>query len=108
MYQWEKSIGTYIISIQLCNQNWSDYHIQPAVPGKSKNKLLAIKVDENLLANLKSMDGWQDKVRAKLEELLQQEQAIATPTQSETYPTDPPRLLLDRQDASALLILPVV
>ena len=66
------------------NPNWSDYHIQPAVPGKSKNKLLAIKVDENLLANLKSMDGWQDKVRAKLEELLQEEQATAS---TEKHPT---------------------
>ncbi|NEP87028.1 MAG: hypothetical protein F6K18_09370 [Okeania sp. SIO2C2] len=47
--------------------------------------MLAIKVDENLLANLKSMDDWQDKVREKLNQLVE-EQAIA-PTPDQTYPT---------------------
>ncbi|NES64984.1 MAG: hypothetical protein F6K24_06845 [Okeania sp. SIO2D1] len=50
--------------------NWS---YKPAVPGKSKNKNLTVKVDEEMLVSVKSLPDWSNKVRAKLEELLEEE-----------------------------------
>ena len=52
--------------------NWS---YQPAVPGKPKNFNLTVKVDEEMLVNVKGLPNWADKVRAKLDELLQEEWA---------------------------------
>ena len=60
------------------------WRYKAAVPGKPKNKNLTVKVDDETLAQVKSLPNWSDRVRQKIEELLQ-EQAIATNT--ETYPT---------------------
>jgi len=53
--------------------NWS---YKAAVPGKPKKFNLTVKVDEEMLAKVKGLPNWSDKVRAKLEELLEEE-AIA-------------------------------
>ena len=60
------------------------WRYKAAVPGKPKNNNLTVKVDDETLAQVKSLPNWSDKVRQKIDELLQ-EQAIATDT--ETYPT---------------------
>ncbi|NES68257.1 MAG: hypothetical protein F6K24_24980 [Okeania sp. SIO2D1] len=57
------------------NPELDRYYFQAENPEKAKNKLLAVKVDEDTLGNIKNLPNWQDKVRAKLEELLQEERA---------------------------------
>ena len=42
------------------------------------------RMPSDTLSEVKQLPNWQDKVRAKLEELLEEESAIATST--ETYP----------------------
>jgi len=61
--------------------NWS---YKAAVPGKPKLKNLSLRVDDEMWATVKNLPNWQELVRGKIQELLQ-EQAIAAKT--EKYPT---------------------
>lgn len=60
------------------------WRYKAAVPGKPKNNNLTVKVDDEMLAQVKSLPNWQELVRGKIRELLQ-EQAIAA--KAEKYPT---------------------
>ena len=51
------------------------YSIQSQVPDKPNSALLALRVDPKLLADIKSIDDWQSKVREKLNELIEDETA---------------------------------
>lgn len=66
------------------NPDLINWRYEAAVPGKPKLKNLSLRVDDEMWATVKNLPNWQDKVRGKIEELLQ-EQAIATNT--EIYPT---------------------
>ncbi len=56
------------------NPGLDKYYFQAENPEKAKNKLLAVKVDEDTLGNIKNLPNWQDKIRAKIDELLQEEE----------------------------------
>ncbi|MEB3342591.1 hypothetical protein [Okeania sp.] len=63
------------------NPGISKYAFQAKNPEKPNKALLALRIDSNDLATIKNIPNWQDKVRAKLEELLQEE-AIAKKSQT--------------------------
>ncbi|MDJ0554369.1 MAG: hypothetical protein QNJ68_08020 [Microcoleaceae cyanobacterium MO_207.B10] len=67
------------------NPDLDAYKWEPKVPGKPKSNNLTVRVDDDMF-KVRSIPNWQDKVRAKIDELLQ-EQAIAPTSKSETYPT---------------------
>ncbi|NER05308.1 MAG: hypothetical protein F6K17_23285 [Okeania sp. SIO3C4] len=67
------------------NPELSKYAFKPKNPHKSNKALLALRIDSNDLAIIKTIPNWQDKVRAKLDELLQEENAVAKKS-TETYP----------------------
>ncbi len=55
------------------NPELCKYAFQPKNPEKPNKALLALRIDSDDLAIIKNLPNWQDKVRAKLEELLQEE-----------------------------------
>ena len=55
------------------NPELDKYYYQAKNPARIKNKLLAVKIDEATLANIKNLPQWQDKVRKKIDELLVEE-----------------------------------
>lgn len=67
------------------NPDLAKYKWEAEVAGKPKKNLLPLKVDDDMF-RVKELPNWQDKVRAKIDELLQ-EQAITPTSKSETYPT---------------------
>lgn len=56
------------------NPDIEKYKWEPEVAGKPKRNLLPIKVDDDMF-RVKQLPNWQDKVRAKIEELLQEAEA---------------------------------
>lgn len=57
------------------NPDLMKYKWEPEVPGKPKKNNLTVRVDDDMFGGVRSLPNWQDKVRAKLEELLQEEGA---------------------------------
>ncbi|GGA36805.1 hypothetical protein [Okeania sp. KiyG1] len=51
------------------------YRWKPKVPGKPKSNNLTVRVDDDMFNGIKNISGWQDKLRAKIDELLQEENA---------------------------------
>lgn len=56
------------------NPEIGKYRIQPKVPGRPNDGHLTLRMPSDTLSGIKALPHWQDKVRAKLEELLQEEQ----------------------------------
>ncbi|MDY7008283.1 MAG: hypothetical protein SWX82_31245 [Cyanobacteriota bacterium] len=57
------------------NPGLSVYKWKPKVPGKPKSNNLTVRVDDEMFNGIKKISGWQDKLRAKIDELLQEENA---------------------------------
>ena len=54
------------------NPDLMKYRWQPKVPGKPKKNNLTVRVDDDMFNGLKAIPKWQDKLRAKIDELLQE------------------------------------
>lgn len=65
------------------NPDLDAYKWEPKVPGKPKSNNLTVRVDDDMF-KVKNIPNWQDKLRSKIDELLQEE-GIATST--EKHPT---------------------
>lgn len=55
------------------NPEIGKYRIQAKVPGRPNDGHLTLRMPSDTLSSIKNLPNWQDKVRAKLEELLQEE-----------------------------------
>ena len=48
------------------------YKIKEKIPGSPNDGHLTLRMPANILSEIKTLPNWQDKVRAKLNELLQE------------------------------------
>ncbi|MDY7008009.1 MAG: hypothetical protein SWX82_29770 [Cyanobacteriota bacterium] len=60
------------------NPEIEKYRIQAKVPGRPNDGHLTLRMPSDTLSRIKTLPNWQDKVRAKLEELLQEEGRVIT------------------------------
>ena len=56
------------------NPDLDAYKWEPKVPGKPKSNNLTVRVDDDMF-KVRQLPNWQDKIRAKIDELLEEERA---------------------------------